>query len=386
MRSSSIKQVNSLVSDYLYDYLGHIEKFKSLDFVYCFYHGNFIIYTYASLVDLKEIISNIENEVFNITKERDIKAYVQPYFGIEEIRPELSLAELMDNALVARGAGEKRFENITFYTADLRKDASIKEIDDIKKAIANNEMVVYYQPKFQLETKRFISSEALVRWNSPEYGLLSPNKFINKAEISGLIHEIDMAVLKQVCQDLATSRKKGERLLPVSINFSLYEFYSPAFLNEVFDIIHKTGVATNLIEIEITETTTQANPFMAISIIKKLRERGFRILMDDFGLGFSNLGNLNRLPFDAVKIDKSFVDGLISDNKSREIVKFLVSLCHVNKMEVIAEGVDKSEEVSILKRCGCDTIQGYYYSKPLPRDEYQKLLASNPFEAKEESK
>ena len=164
----------------------------------------------------------------------------------------------------------------------------------------------------------------------------------------------------------------------------MYEFYSPDFFTNISEIIHNTGVSPSLIEIEVTETTAQANPFMTTSILKKLKEHGFRILMDDFGLGFSNLGNLNRMEFDTVKIDKSFIDGLITDVKSREIVKFLIALCHTNNMDVIAEGVDKVEQVEILKRVKCDTIQGFFYSKPLPLNDYLALLENNQFEKKEE--
>ena len=150
------------------------------------------------------------------------------------------------------------------------------------------------------------------------------------------------------------------------------------------EILKEYNIPTHLIEIEITEATSQANSFLSISIIKKLKERGIRVLMDDFGVGFSNVGNLRKIPFDAIKIDKSFIDDIVSDVKSREIVRFLINLCRVNELEVIAEGVDNKEQLEILRKNKCDTIQGFYYSQPLSKPNFEKFLASNPFEKKED--
>ena len=172
-------------------------------------------------------------------------------------------------------------------------------------------------------------------------------------------------------------------MLPVSVNFSLYEFYSANFLDTIVKIMEEYDIPTHLIEIEITEATSQANQFLSISIIKKLKDRGIRVLMDDFGIGFSNIGNLKKIPFDAIKIDKSFIDDLVTDIKAQEIVKLLIGLSKVNGMEVIAEGVDNKEQVDILRKIKCDTIQGFYYSRALSSKDYEKFLADNPFEKKE---
>ena len=155
------------------------------------------------------------------------------------------------------------------------------------------------------------------------------------------------------------------------------------FLDSVISTIEKHDINPSLIEIEITESTSQTNTFMASSVIRKLRDHGIRVLMDDFGVGFSNIGNLRKMPFDAVKIDKSFIDNIESDKKASAIVKFLIELCQANELEVIAEGVDNKDQVEVLKKAKCDTIQGFYYSRPIPKAEYEKFLISNPFERKE---
>lgn len=362
-----------------------IEKHFSLrelkdNYAYCFYHGQFVFYVFGSDKNIQEISLTLEEESYELASKNEIKVFVHPFIGVAEVDPKESLTVNVDNAVLARNMSEKNFEGITFYSPSFRKNATLAEIEEIKQALENKEFVVYYQPKFHLASRRFISSEALVRWDSQKYGLLSPAKFIEKAEMGGMIHGLDMYVFRRVCEDLAESKKKNKRLLPVSINFSLYEFYSPTFFDDITGIVKEFQLNPSLLEIEITETTSQVNPFMAIGLLKRLKECGFRILMDDFGLAYSNLGNLNKMPFDTVKIDKSFIDGIIPDFKTREIIRFLISLCKVSGMEVIAEGVDQAEQVNILRKIKCDTIQGFYYSKPLPRVDYEAFLLDNPFE------
>jgi len=169
-------------------------------------------------------------------------------------------------------------------------------------------------------------------------------------------------------------------VIPVSINFSLYEFYSTDFLSTIESAITSRGIDPHLIEVEIVETTSQANPFLSVSVIKKLRDFGVRVLMDDFGIGYSNIGNLRKIPFDAIKIDKSYVDGVVESEQARTIVHSMCQLGRGLGMEVIAEGVDSKEQVEILKKLHVDTIQGFYYSKALPKEDYDKFLLNNPFE------
>lgn len=146
--------------------------------------------------------------------------------------------------------------------------------------------------------------------------------------------------------------------------------------------MNKYNIPPTLIEIEITEQTTNANNFIATSILKRIKDLGIRILMDDFGVGYSNIMNIRKTPIDVIKIDKSFIDEIVTDAKTRSIVKFLIELCKTNSLESIAEGVNDVKQVEILKKLKCDTIQGYYYSKPLCRNDFEKFLLSNNFEKK----
>ena len=381
-RNEEIFGVNGFIVDLL-ERLPMEFKMKPNDMVPAFSRGTFLLYTFKqNEQSLTAICDYIGKAVYEYAAENCRHVYVQPFFGIEVVDEEETLVQQIENALIARDYSERNFESITFYQPSFRKTVNANDIDELAKALENNEFVVYYQPKFDLLNKRFISSEALIRWQSEKYGLLSPTKFLGKAEAAGLTHDIDTFVLRKVCENLNDLRRRGKRLLPVSVNFSLYEFYSNGFLDTILGIMNEFNIPSHLIEIEITEATSQANQFLSISIIKKLKEKGMRVLMDDFGIGFSNVGNLKKIPFDAVKIDKSFIDDIVTDTKSREIVKFLIGLCKVNGMEVIAEGVDDKEQVEILKRNKCDTIQGFYYSQALSKQDYEKFLADNPFEKK----
>ena len=382
-RNMEIFSLNGHIVNYLND-LYKVVGARQNDFIFAYSRGIFLIYAFRqNEVSLKKIVETISAEIYDFASKECPHIWVQPFFGVAVVDKEETVAQQIEDATIARDYSERNFESLTFYQANFRRGVTSNDIEELETALKNNEFVVYYQPKYNLDSKRFVSTEALIRWNSAKYGLLTPTKFLGKAETAGLIHEIDTFVLKRVCEDLNDLRRRGKRLLPVSVNFSLYEFYSANFLDTIVSILDEYKIPTSLIEIEITEATSQANSFLSISIIKKLKERGIRVLMDDFGVGFSNVGNLRKIPFDAIKIDKSFIDDIVDDVKSREIVRFLINLCKVNEMEVIAEGVDNKDQLEILKKNKCDTIQGFFYSEPLSKVEYEKFLMNNPFEKKE---
>ena len=351
--------------------------------VFCFHRGEFLLYDFAADVEeVKALASELSDEIYKIGVQEKARVLIQPFFGVYEADPHDNLTLATDNAQIARSFGEEAFETLTFYHDSFRISSSKDEIAEIEAAIDNQELVVFYQPKYSIKEKRFISSEALVRWNSPKYGLLSPASFIEKAENAGLISQIDLYVFEHTLIDLAEALKRGRRVMPVSVNFSLYEFFSPNFLQVFTGLLEKYKVPPTLVEVEITETTSQANQFMSISIIKKLKDKGVRVLMDDFGIGYSGIDNLRKIPFDAIKIDKSFTDLLVEDEKTRSIIKLIIELGHSNDIEVIIEGVDNAAQVEILRRLKIDTIQGFFYSKPLPLDQYEVFLRTNGFEGK----
>lgn len=380
--SDKLKAFYGYIVDYILEYFEKSKGLSGFKYCYCFYQYSFIFYLSYNEQQINQFIDDLKEKEFSIAKEHDIRLYLQPTFGVMPIDNDLSVFENVHKANVARKYAEINFETYIIYDKKLDQSSVDNDIDSILAGIKNGEFVVYYQPKFNLGIKKFTGSEALVRWNSPEFGFLSPSRFLSFAENSGIIHELDLYVFEHVCMDIADWRKRGREILPVSVNFSLYEFYSASFIEDLQKIINRYNINPNLIEIEITEATGSANSFMVVSVLKKIKDMKIRILMDDFGTGFSNVNNLRKLPIDIVKIDKSFIDNVTSDIKDREVVKTLINFCHILNLEVIAEGADTEEQINLLRKLKCDTIQGYYYSKPLIKTDYERFIANNPFEKK----
>ena len=356
--------------------------FSRKNAVYAFDRNAFLFYLFVDdESQIHHLISQLQNECFRLVNEEKIKIWVQPFSGICKVEEgDTSLTALIEKAVIAKTQSEQNIESFSYFKEGfMTKDTSIAE--DILKGIENKEFIPYYQPKYSLKEKKFISSEALARWKTPD-GIIGPAKFIDRAGRAGLLNAIDLAIFEATMRDLGDSLKRGRRVVPVSVNFSLYEFFSSNFLEKIVDVLNKNQVPPSLLEIEITETTSQVNKFLSLQVIKKLKDIGVRILMDDFGSGFSQIENLRQIPFDAVKIDKSYTDRIVDDEKIRSIVKFLITLIHDNDMEAIVEGVESKEQLEILRKMKVDTIQGFYYSKPLPLSDYQALLKDNSFEAK----
>ena len=354
--------------------------FSRRNCVYAFDRNAFIFFLYTDNEnDVHALITQLSNECFRLVNEEKIKIWVQPFSGICKVEEnDVSLTAVIEKALIAKTQSEQNIESFSYFKeGHMSKDTVIAE--DIVKGLENKEFIPFYQAKFSFKEKQFISAEALARWKTPE-GIVSPVKFIERAGRAGLLNSIDIEIFEAAMKDVGDQLKRGRRVLPVSVNFSLYEFFSNNFLNKIVSVLEKNQVPPSLLEIEITETTSQVNKFLSLQVIKKLKDIGVRILMDDFGTGFSQIENLRQIPFDAIKIDKSFTDRIVDDEKIRSIVRFLVQLIHDNDMEAIVEGVETAEQVDILRKMKVDTIQGFYFSRPLPINEYQALLKNNSFE------
>ena len=370
-------EIANMVADLFYARKGLYDR---RNYLFCFDKGVFIVYAFnREESQIVEIINEIRTRIYALLEQKRYHIYVQPFFGVTNAI-EGTLSRKIEEALFARTRSERNFEPFTAFDKSMMSDYSVDEIQEVSEALEKGEFKVFYQPKFSLGKREFISSEALVRWESPVYGLQFPARFMDRVAKAGLTHELDLYVFEHVLDDLSDTIKRGRRVLPVSINFSLYEFYSTDFLSSIESAITSRGIDPHLIEVEIVETTSQANPFLSVSVIKKLRDFGVRVLMDDFGIGYSNIGNLRKIPFDAIKIDKSYVDGVVESEQARTIVHSMCQLGRGLGMEVIAEGVDSKEQVEILKKLHVDTIQGFYYSKALPKEDYDKFLLNNPFE------
>ena len=266
---------------------------------------------------------------------------------------------------------------IIFYTDKMHDDLSwgnyIKAY--VETAIEQDEFVVYLQPKFDIKTEKIKGSEALIRWNYKNKEFLPPYRFIPFFEKDGSIAKIDDIVLEKVCAAMARWKKEGKPLYPVSVNLSRSRLYDENLIDKLVGIVDSYGVDHHYIDFELTESATYDNMEHMLSVLQELRNRGFKISMDDFGTGYSSLSLLTQMPIDTLKIDKSFVDPIAADNEHQEditVLRLIITLAKELGFVCLAEGAETKSQVDRLRDLGCEIIQGYYYSKPIPISEYEE--------------
>lgn len=273
----------------------------------------------------------------------------------------------------AKGQGGKGYE---FYHDSIGRseDRMLLEIE-LHKAAANEEFELYYQPKVHLATGEMTGVEALIRWNHAERGIVPPDHFIPLAEVTGLIVPIGEWVLRTACKQAKLWHDQGINPLVVSVNISARQLSGDHLVHTVTRILEETGLPPSSLELEITEGSLIWDKDMAVQTLSILKHLGIRISIDDFGTGYSSLSQLRQLPIHTIKIDKSFVREIDKDTVNAAIVEAIIRLSKSMKMDVLAEGVESREELQMLKQIGCDLVQGYLFSKPLPAAACTSLLA-----------
>ncbi|MBY2229140.1 EAL domain-containing protein [Clostridioides difficile] len=319
---------------------------------------------------LDSIRNNIES---NLSIVFEISLCVGIYFVEED---EVDIQKAVNKANMARSVAKGKNINYAIYNEDVRNKLSEESmiLDDIKIALVKNQFEVYYQPKFSLVNGEMIGSEALIRWNHPEHGFISPAVFIPIAEKSKLILKIGRFVFERVCTDLSEWKKQGKKIVPVSVNLSRVELYQPDIVKFINKTIQMYNLSSDLIEIEITETVAINELNILKNVLNELRKYGFSISMDDFGTGYSSISCLRDMPIDILKLDKSFLDGIEHDERSRNIAKSIVSLAKSLDLVVIIEGVESKEQAELMKQFGCDLVQGFYFARPMPAKNFLDLL------------
>ena len=293
-------------------------------------------------------------------------------------RAMLSGNRVADAAKMAQALCTNQNETeIIFYTDKMHDDLSwgnyIKAY--VETAIEQDEFVVYLQPKFDIKTEKIKGSEALIRWNYKNKEFLPPYRFIPFFEKDGSIAEIDDIVLKKVCEAMNRWKKEGKPLYPISVNLSRSRMYDERLIDKLVGIVDSYGVDHHLIDFELTESATYDNMEHMISVLQELRDRGFKISMDDFGTGYSSLSLLTQMPIDTLKIDKSFVDTIANDSERKEdiiVLQHIIGLAKELGFVCLAEGAESRPQIDRLRDLGCEIIQGYYFSKPIPLTEYEE--------------
>lgn len=276
----------------------------------------------------------------------------------------------------AKDAGRNTYKFFNrSMTAISREHATLEW--DLRKALEHDELEVYYQPIINLKTKQLAGTESLVRWHHPQRGLLYPEKFIPIAEQSELIVQIGEWVLLTACRQLKTWQEQYGLKIYMAVNMSTRQFNYKTFTKTLMDALELSGLDPHLLTLELTESLLMDGDREAVNKLLKFREMGIHLSIDDFGTGYSSLSYLSRFPIDLLKIDKSFVHGVQMDPTNQNLTKAMITMAHGLKIKVIAEGVETEKELAFLKNQGCDSVQGFYFSKALPAEEFAEKFGNN---------
>jgi diguanylate cyclase (GGDEF)-like protein len=289
-----------------------------------------------------------------------------------------SCEELLKNADLALYQSKGGGRNSVHFFNDTLKTKATLELqleEELRNGLAGESgLELFYQPIFDLRSGRVTKLEALVRWRHPVHGLLTPDKFITMAETNGLIAELDGWVLRRACQDLARLSHNGCEHLKITVNCSALTLARQALPGEIEQALKEAGVAAQRLELEVTENALMSNIQTTISLLSSIRELGVSLSIDDFGTGYSSLAYLKRLPLDTLKIDRSFIQDIPRCPQDMEIVQAIILMAHTLHLQVVTEGVETAEQYEFLKAYGCDYVQGYLMSRPVPLAELRPVL------------
>lgn len=279
-----------------------------------------------------------------------------------------------DSAAMARFSVKgNALENIAFFNQDIKNNLKHKRYveERMKAALDNGEFVMFLQPKYSISTAKIIGAEALVRWIDPEKGMVPPNDFIPIFEKNGFVVRIDEYIWECACREIRRWIDLGIKPVPISVNVSRVHLTDSSFLSYLQALIKKYNIPKRLLELEITETAENINSNQMIQLAK---DNDFRLLMDDFGSGYSSLNTLKSTPFDVLKIDRSFFTSSMESQRGKKIISHTIAMSQDIGLDLIAEGVETNEQAEFLYQCGCNAAQGFLYSRPVSVPEFEKLM------------
>lgn len=330
------------------------------------------------LIDSNEYSEGSIKAIVNKLNSYSIPINIVMRFGVYMINDiTMPIDKICDRAKLAVDTYEGNYDSFITYYDDSIREKLLREhmiTNAMKRAVEEKQFVIYYQPKFDLNSECVIGAEALVRWKHPEFGFLSPGEFIPIFEKNGFISELDYYVWDCVCQKIASWVETGHSLMPISVNVSRVDLYNPKLPQLLFDLINKYKIPIQYLHLEITESAYTDNAKQMIDIVNEIRKIGFVIEMDDFGTGYSSLNMLSDLPIEILKLDMSFLRNNVGRSSGRSVIQFVINLAKWLGLFVVAEGVETQEQAIFLRNMGCDYAQGYYYSKPVDDSDFEKLL------------
>lgn len=307
----------------------------------------------------------------------DKKAFrIIPSMGIYIIGQNEDNLEVIQNyAIMARRHIKNKYDlHYNFYTNSMKNEIINRKnmVDDICEALEGRDFYPHLQPQYDAKTKKMIGAEALIRWIKPNGEFVSPIQFIPLAEEVGIIIDIDEYMFEAVCRQQYIWRSKGYDIVPISVNVSRNRLYHSNFIQECQDILEKYYLTSKDIQIEVTEGTLFEELEVSEQLVNELRNIGFNVLIDDFGMGYSSISMVKDINASELKIDKSFIDDM--SEKGREMTKYVIKIAKIMNMKTVAEGVETKEQYEFLRNNDCDVIQGYYFAKPMSSEEFEALL------------
>lgn len=293
---------------------------------------------------------------------------------------QVPVEQMCDRALLAAHSIKGQYQKYFAYYDDVLRRRLLLEqeiVDSMEQALAQGQFEIYLQPKYAVSDRRMVGAEALVRWNHPEWGTQSPGMFIPLFERNGFITSLDQYVWDRACAVLRSWEDRGLPSVPISVNVSRADIYNVDLADILTRLLLRYGLSPSRLHLEITESAYTDDPQQIIDTVGRLRRLGFLIEMDDFGSGYSSLHMLHKMPVDILKLDMQFIQSEPVTPVNQEIMRFIISLAHLMSLDVVAEGVETARQLERLREIGCEYVQGYYFAKPMPVKDFERLMAED---------
>lgn len=329
-----------------------------------------VVTEYDNEAELVEFIQQLDSKISSF---KNVKLQIS--YGIYTVEDKkMELRQMEDRAAMARKAAKNNFlTNILFYREQFKESLYNRKFieENMQAAILEKQFMMYLQPKYSIAKNKIIGAEALVRWRHPERGMIYPDQFIPIIEENGFIKKVDYYIWAEACRFIKKCLNAGITSCPVSVNVSRVHLRDNECIQVLSNLIKKYDIPKALLELEITETAHDQQISLKAF---QLKDEGFTLLIDDFGSGYSSLNILLETPFDVIKLDKKFIENMMVSTKGKLILEQVVTMANKLQLGLLAEGVETKEQVELLQSIGCDQVQGYYYAKPMPEDEFFALL------------
>ena len=299
--------------------------------------------------------------------------------GVMPWREEIDPVVMFDRAQAACNMVRGDYQNpLMIYNEELHSQELMTQrlLNDLNSAITEHQLKVYYQPKYDIQCvpPRLFSAEALIRWRHPELGMIAPGQFIPLFENKGLIGKVDSYVWEEAARQVKEWKEKYGFLLPVSVNLSRADVFDPTLVDRVVRLIRENDLDFKDIKLEVTESAYTDQAKDVLDVVLRLREQGFEIEMDDFGSGYSSLNMLSDMPIDVLKMDMKFIRNIESSDTDMRLVRLILDIAKYLRVKAVAEGVETPGQLSLLREAGCDIVQGFFFSRPVPPEEFEKLI------------